>query len=152
MTASATGGIRGVLVVNTMYMILVIGGAMFAIRWGIPGVATSTATSIAFAFAGFSYLAMKISGLPLRDLVLAHVPGLLLAAVAGGASWAAASQLRDMGFSAGIVFLAVAVVSVLATLVVGLFWMSRGRGDFGWLRDEAKRAVQRLRGRRPEKS
>jgi len=136
MISSAAGGIRGVAIVNILYMVFVIAGAMVSIARGIEGVATSTALAITFAFLAFSYLGAKISALPARQLVTAHVPGLLIAIVTGAASWLIADRLRAQDLPASVVFGAVAAGSILVTLAICVVLIKRAHGDFGWLKTE----------------
>lgn len=136
MISSAAGGIRGVAIVNILYMVFVIVGAMIAIQWGIEGVATSTALAITFAFLAFSYLGAKISALPVRQLLSAHVPGLAIAIVTGAASWLIADRLRAAGAPTAVVFGSVAAGSITVTLVICIVLIKRARGDFGWLKTE----------------
>ncbi len=136
MISSAAGGIRGVAIVNCLYMVFVIVGAMISIQWGIPGVATSTALAIAFAFMAFSYLGSRISALSARQLIGAHIPGLVIAAAVGVVSWVIADQLRSRAAPSPVVFASVAIGSILLTLAITGVLIKSAWGDFGWLKTE----------------
>ena len=144
LTAGAAGWIRGVAIVNGIYMVTVIGGAMISIHWGIVGVAATTAFAITVAFVGTSYLALEVSGLPVSELVWAHVPGFVVAIVVGGATWLLAIALRTAEVPASALFGIGTLVSILLTL--GAVWMgvARGRGDFAWLKLELARVRKKV--------
>jgi PST family polysaccharide transporter len=137
--ASAAGSIRAVAVVNVIYMLAVVGGALASISWGIAGVAVSTAAAITLTFSLFCFLGVRQTALRWSELFLAHLPGLALAAIAAGSSWGIATWLRARHEPAAIVFAASAVASVLSVLAVGMLLIRRGRGDFEWIRTEALR-------------
>jgi PST family polysaccharide transporter len=143
MIAGAAGQVRGVAIVNAIYMVSVIGGAIVASRWGIVGVAASTAVAIAISAAGTTYLALRVSGLPVTGLVAAHVPGGALAGVVLALAWLLASSLRAAAAPAAVTFAAVAAASGLALLGGTAILARRERGDFAWLRGE----LARIRGR-----
>jgi O-antigen/teichoic acid export membrane protein len=143
--AQAAGEVNAVARAYVVYMILVIGGAMLAIRWDIIGVATSTAIAIAVVGAQCSVLAMRTSGLPLAALLAAHLPGLLLAGVVAVVSLAVASALRASDLPSTAVLALAALAASLPTIAVLGLCVRRGRGDFAWLRDELGRLHRRLR-------
>lgn len=144
LVAGAAGQIHGVAVVNTIYMVCVIGGALFAIRWGIVGVAGSTAIAIAITYLGSAYLALRVSGLSASDMVRAHVPGIALAVLVVVTAWPLTMLLRGTIHP-------IAVLGVIATMAIGvsalgaLLGLKSGRGDFGWLSGEINRVRQRIR-------
>jgi len=146
--AGAAGWIRAVAIVNSMYMVLVIAGAIISIRWEIVGVAASTAIAITVTFVGISYLALRVTGLSLTGFVGAHVPGLLAAAATAACTWPLATVLRDHGTSPTLVFVAISGASALGSLGLVVLWLRRGRRDFGWLRAE----LSRVRGSRLKRS
>jgi len=145
MVASAAGAVSAVAAANVVYMICVIAGAAFSVRWGIAGVATTTAISLVVVYVHCSYLAMQVSGVPARALLGAHVPGLLVALVVGAAAWPAAEALRAAAVPAPLRFAAIAVLGVLLALAATALWLrARPGGDAGWLRDELARALHGL--------
>ena len=152
MVAAAAGAVSAVAVANVVYMVCVIAGAAISIRWGIAGVATTTALSLVVVYVHCCCLAMAVSGVSARELLGAHVPGLVLAAVVGAAAWPAAAALRAAAAPAALSFAAIAVLGVGLALAATALWL-RGRrgGDAGWLRDELGRVRRRFgrRGGRP---
>jgi PST family polysaccharide transporter len=149
MVASAAGAVGAVAAANVVYMVCVIAGAALSIRWGIEGVAATTALSLVVVYVHCSYLAMQVSGVPARALLGAHVPGLLLAAVVGAAAWPAVWALRAAGAPAALCFAAIAVLGIGLALAATALWLRAAAprsGDAAWLRAELARALRRLPG------
>jgi hypothetical protein len=127
-------------------MVCVIAGAAVSVRWGLTGVATTTALSLAVVYAHCCYLAMRVSGVPARALLGAHVPGLVLAALVGAAAWPAAEALRAAAAPAPLRFAAIAVLGIAVALAGTALWLrARRGGDAGWLREELGRLRRRRR-------
>lgn len=141
--ASAAGAVYPVAVANAVYMVAVIGGAAFSIRWGIPGVAASTATAIVIVYLHCSYLGMQFANISAREFGFAHVPGIVAALVATAATWPAAAVLRSAELPAGVVFGAVTALGIVASGLVVLAWTRTDHVDARWLRDELSRVVRR---------
>lgn len=148
--AQAAGAVNAVAVAYVIYMIVVIGGAMFSIRWGIPGVATSTAIGITVVSIHCCYLAMRACGVRVPTFVGAHGPGLVLALLVAVMAWPAAEALRAARVPPPLIFAVVGASSVLLCLGMLAIWLRRGRGDFGWLGGELRRVRRRGRARIPE--
>jgi len=134
--AQAAGAVNAVAAAYAVYMVVVVGGALITVRWGIAGVAVSTALAIATVSLHCCLLAMRCSELPAGSFLAAHAPGALLAAAVTAVGWPLARALRaaDLPFALvlGAVLAAAAVISVAPCAV----WLRRGRGDFGWLAGE----------------
>ncbi|HEY0483156.1 MAG TPA: lipopolysaccharide biosynthesis protein [Kofleriaceae bacterium] len=148
--ASAAGAVYALATVNVLYAICVIGGAALTIPWGIPGVAASTAGSIAVMYLLCAWLGMQRSALTWRGFAAAHVPGLVLGAAIGAGAWPVAAALRGAGLPAAATLAIIAVLGAGGTCAAAWLWMRRGGGDFAWLRSELAGAQQKLRrGRAP---
>jgi PST family polysaccharide transporter len=134
--AQAAGAVNAVSAAYVVYMVVVVGGALITIRWGIAGVAVSTALAITTVSLHCCLLAMRCSDLSFGSFLGAHAPGAALAGCVLGVGWPLAQALRaaDLPFSLVLVAVvaAAAVVSVAPTAV----WLWRGHGDFGWLAGE----------------
>lgn len=143
--ATAAGAVNGVARAYVLYAVLVVGGATAAASWGIVGVAATTAVALFIVSIDCTYLAMKVCGLRARDVIAAHVPGLLLAAVTIAVVWPSAVAMRTMSLPAAAVFAALTFASVVACLAVLALWLRRGRGEFAWLGQEFRRVLRRRR-------
>ena len=144
LVASAAGKIHGVAIVNTIYMVCVVGGALISVRWGIVGVAASTAAAIAITYVVTSYLALEVSGLSAVTMLRAHVPGTILAALVVMVAYPLTAGLR--GVIHPIAILGIATVAAIGvSLGAGLLGARSGRGDFGWLAEELARVRRRVR-------
>lgn len=141
--ATAAGAVNAIAVVYVIYLVCVVGGAAFAVRWGIGGVAASTAITLVIVNAGSSFLALQVSELRARDLLAAHGAGLVLAVACGGAAWPIAQLLRDAHASAAVIVGSVAIVAGAIVVIGAVLGMRRGRQDFAWLRTEVERVRRR---------
>lgn len=141
--AQAAGAVHAVAGAYIVYMLVVVGGASLTIRWGVTGVATSTAIAITLVSLHCCYLAMKVSGLRWSQFAAAHIPGLLLAAVVAAVAWPLRDALLGASLPAIVLLVIVAIVSVTIALGIALVWLKRGRGDFGWLASELGRKSRR---------
>src|SRR5262249_44155504 len=133
-----------VAIVVVIYMCCVVGGAAATVPWGIMGVAGSTAFAIVVASVGATVLGMRVSGLAVRSVLQAYVPGLVLAAAVAVVAWPIANALRAANVPNGAVFAAVTIVAIALCLAIVAFWIRR-QGDFAWLRDELHRIRRRFR-------
>ena len=143
--ASAANAVNSVAVAYVIYATFVVGGAAISVYWGIAGVAITTAIAITVSNIECSYLALRVSGLRLRELLGAHVPGLVLALVVGAMAWPLAHAAREAKLSAAVILVGVALLAIALSLGIVAVWVRRGRGEFGWLRDELRRLRQRKR-------
>ncbi len=137
--ASAAGAVYPVAVANAIYMFAVIGGAAFSIRWGIPGVAASTAVAIVIVYLHCSYLGMRVTKVGWGEFAFAHLPGLLIAGLVTGVAWPLANLLRHAALSAGVIFAAIVASSIVVSVVALLVWVQTNHVDARWLRDELAR-------------
>jgi len=145
LVATAAGAINGVAVSFVIYVVVLVGGAAISVRWGIAGVATTTAIAVALLWLQNHYLAVRVSRIRLREVFAAHAPGLGLAAVVLGTTWPAAVTLRALGLHAAGVFVLVMLLAIgicVGALAAGI---RAGRGDFAWLAGELRRVLRRSR-------
>jgi len=142
--AQAAGKASAIALAYTIYMLVVIIGAVITSRWGIPGVAASTAVAIVVVYSQSTYIAMQISGLPVSQLFTAHVPGLVVALVVAAVTVPVASALRAASLSPVLVLVVVAAVALVLYLGIVAIGLRSDRGDVPWLRTE----LQRIRSRR----
>lgn len=141
----AAGRANAMALAHSVYMIVVVVGAMISIRWGIVGVATTTALAIVVVYAHCSILGMQVSGLPARAFFAAHLPGALLAVLVTAIAVPLTEILRAAELAAPLVLGIVSLVALVACLAVLVLWIRRKRGDFGWLADEVGRLRRRKR-------
>ena len=153
--AAAAGSVYAVAVANIVYMVSVIAGAAFTIRWGVPGVAASTAVAIVVVYLHCSYLAMRVAAVSPRDFLAAHAPGCAIAVIVGCASWPAAEALRSAGSPSAVTFAAIGLFGVAIVIAACVAWLRPNRGarsplaiDAGWLREEISQLLRRVRRRR----
>jgi PST family polysaccharide transporter len=143
LTAQAAGKATAVAIAIVIYMFAVVIGALLSVRWGIAGVATTTSLAILLVSIESSFLAMRASGLGLRSLLGAYVPGFVLAAVVAAVAWPAAIALRAANLPSGLVFTLVTLGCIAVCIAIVVRWSRPGRGDFEWLRNELGRFRRR---------
>lgn len=134
--AQAAGAVNAVAAAYGVYMVVVVGGALITIRWGIAGVAVSTGFAITSVSVHCCLLAMRVSGLRLRHFLRAHVPGIAIAGAVTGTAWPLAGALRAAGAPFSLVLGAVVAWAAAVSLALIAAWLKRGHGDFGWLAQE----------------
>jgi O-antigen/teichoic acid export membrane protein len=134
--AQAAGAVRAVAAAYVIYMVVVVGGALVTVRWGIAGVAVSTALAIAIVSLHCCVLAMRCSELSPGSFLAAHVPGAVLAAGVSLAGWPLAQALRPAGLPFSLVLAVVLAAAAVVSVAPCAVWLRRGRGDFGWLAGE----------------
>jgi O-antigen/teichoic acid export membrane protein len=139
----SSGKVWGLALWLTAYAACVIGGALFAMRWGILGVSCTTAVSVFLLFIALSRFGMQATTLRARDIVAAHVEPLIFAVIVGGVAWAVATGLRAAGAAFPIVAGVTALTGALVFVGLAAAAMRRGRGDWPWLRDTLRQIVKR---------
>ena len=126
---AATGAFRALIISQIVYAVLVVGGSLFAYRYGIVAVALAVSAAICAWFFMRIHEAGKICGASTRDLLAAHRHGAVLAVVTALALSATVLPLRQMDHSsfvclaaAGLVLglLAAALAAWRPTSVIGV--------------------------------
>jgi hypothetical protein len=131
-----------------IYVIVLVGGAAISVRWGIAGVATTTAAAVTLLWIQNNYLAIRVSRIPLSDVLRAHVPGLVLVIIVVACAWPTAVLLRSFGLNAAAIFAIVMLLAVGICIVAVMLAMRARRGDFVWLAGELQRFLRRTTRRR----
>lgn len=137
--ATAANAVNAIAIAYLIYAGCVVGGAAFSIRWGISGVATTTAIAILISNIECFYIAGRACEMPTKDLVVAHVPGLLVALLVGALSWPLVVALRNHHLSYLVVLAAVGGLAICVTLGSIAIALGREKGEFAWLRGELRR-------------
>jgi PST family polysaccharide transporter len=146
LVAQAAGAVNAVAVAFIVYMAVVVGGALLSIRWGIEGVAATTSIAIAVVCTWCMALAIRVSQIPVREVLGAHAPGLGLAALVAAVAWPLAHVLRATAIPGPALFVVVMVAAVAVCLGAVAILVRRGGGDFAWLATEI-RNLRRRKGR-----
>ena len=101
--ARATGNVYRRALRQVLYAGLVIGGAIIGQRWGVNGVALAVFVALAVNFAVMAELGLRVTRMTLGQFAIAHVPPLLLAAIAFVATAPMASLLRALSLPGFVV-------------------------------------------------
>jgi O-antigen/teichoic acid export membrane protein len=116
--SKAMGAVYQNAVRNAIYAMAVFGGAWFGRQWGIPGVAIGTSFALALNYSLLYGLVVHLTGTRVRDLMGAHVPGVVLAAAAWGVATVTAMSLRGLGTNPAVIL--VFATGSVAVMVLGL--------------------------------
>jgi O-antigen/teichoic acid export membrane protein len=139
------GKINTVLIIYIGYMVAIIVGSLLAVPFGMAAVAVSTAICISLVTAAMTVAAMRLTGIGIGAVMLAHLPGSIGAAAVAAVCWPLVTYLREQHLSSwlllaitGVVSAAVALLSILMTKRILL-------DDFRWL-------LSQLPGKKRQKS
>ena len=128
---------------QVFYAACVIGGALFAMRWNILGVACTTSISVFLQFLAMSKLGMQATKLAACDIARVHVEPLIYALIVGGVAWAIAFTLHEAGAKFPLVAAATTAGGTLVFFVLARAGMRRGGGDWPWLRETLVSFIKR---------
>jgi O-antigen/teichoic acid export membrane protein len=143
--ARATGDVGWVTACNVIYGVMVIAGAAIGARWGITGVAVSTAIACVLNHVMFSHLALRHTTLTWPQLLACHGEAVLVGAATLAAVWPTAVALRGAGLGVVPVLLGASAAGVAALAVVVAWRVRTGQPDWVWLWGGL---TDRLRGKR----
>jgi len=133
--ARAAGDVFWVALSNFAYGVMVVGGALFAVRWGISGVATSTAVAVYLNFFVLSYLGLRRTTLSWAGFFAAHVQPLVVAAFVLGAVWPMASLLRGAAAPAWVIVIVASIAGLAAGVLAMVLGVKRRNPDWRWFYD-----------------
>lgn len=77
----ATGAVRAMIMGQLLYACLVIGGCLFAYRFGLIALCFAVSISVVLAYLVITYSGLKITNTDVRLYIKLHGPGLALAAI-----------------------------------------------------------------------
>lgn len=117
----ATGAVYARAWRQGVFAAAVLGGSLIGQRWGLSGVSLGVVAALMLNFLLMAQLSLHLTGLRWSEFALAHLPGLVLAVVTGGAAWALAEQLRDMGVAPSV--LLVEVILAAGAEAILLCWL-----------------------------
>lgn len=131
--ARAVGSVYRIAGWQVVYAVVVMGGGVISVRWGIAGVACTTAAAVAVNFFGLTGLALKQVNIGWRQVAAAHMHGLVAAVLAVAAAWPVAVLLRRAEGGAAAVAVAGTVAGGCACLLLAVLAIRRRRPDITWL-------------------
>jgi PST family polysaccharide transporter len=141
--ARAAGDVYGVAVTQIAYAVLVIGGAALGVRWGIAGVATTTACAVGANFVMLTALGLRSTELRWGGVLAAHVEGAVAAALVLATAWPVAWALRGAHASMFVVVPATIAAGVIGPAVLAWRGVRRPGSDWAWLWSTMRDAVAR---------
>jgi PST family polysaccharide transporter len=130
--ARAAGDVFPVAFANIFYAVSVIGGALYAVRWGIPGVAVSTAICVFVNFFILSHLGLRRTTLRWSGFLGAHVEPIIAGVLVTLAAWPTATLMRQMTSSAWLIVAVVSIVGLIAGTAALALGVLRRSDDWLW--------------------
>ncbi|HTE51709.1 MAG TPA: lipopolysaccharide biosynthesis protein [Kofleriaceae bacterium] len=131
--ARSSGDVFRIASWQAVYAVVVVGGALLTVRWGITGVSCTTALAVIIHFFALSRLALRRISLGWGALLAAHVPGLIAAGLAVAGAAPVAHLLRQHGASAITVAVAGTVAGSIGPVGFFLLALRRGHPDWVWV-------------------
>jgi PST family polysaccharide transporter len=148
MVGRSSGQVFHIAVWQFVYAGLVIGGAAISVRWGLDGVAATTAFAVAVNFVAMSWIGARVTQLPIMDLVRAHAAPLLITTAIAATVWPLASTLRAAEALPIVVAGVSTVAGTIVFLILAIALARRGRGDWPWLVEALQSVLRRKRKQR----
>jgi PST family polysaccharide transporter len=118
---NAMGAVYATGLRQAVYAGLVFLGALVGQNWGLPGVAAGVLVALAIHFLVMVELCLRLTGLPWRDFLLAHRPGVALAVILGAETWLISTVLRSYELQPLVIGVICAAASALTFLGVLAF-------------------------------
>ncbi|MDH3200669.1 MAG: lipopolysaccharide biosynthesis protein [Myxococcales bacterium] len=116
----ATGHVFRLAVCQGVYAALVVGGSLYALQWGIAGVAGATLLALIVFYALLTIVAMRIASVPTLAFFLAHLRGGAVLMVALACGWSV-RQIMPVDVASPLVFLGTYPALVLLVLALLTF-------------------------------
>jgi PST family polysaccharide transporter len=118
----ATGAVRQFALRQIPYPVMVLSLAWVGTRWGISGVAAGVVVALAVHYLLITALGLRVTGVTLRDFLLAHRSALLLSAAVFVQAWIAITSARAGALPAWASLMIVAL-STCVTVGSLIRWM-----------------------------
>lgn len=150
LVARARGDVYGVALTQALYALTIVGGAAISVRWGIAGVAATTTAAIWILFGALTWLALRHTALPWRQIFAAHAAPAFIAALTTAATLATALALRSLVGSPAITLagsLAAAALAFFSSAALAARRRHDG-DDWTWLLAQWAELKQKLAKRR----
>jgi PST family polysaccharide transporter len=113
----ATGHVFRLAVCQGVYAVLVVGGSLYALQWGIAGVAAATLVALVVFYLLLSMVAMHIASVPLLVFLRAHLRASAVLAVVLACGWSV-RQLLPVSPASPLVFLGTCLAVILPVLAI----------------------------------
>lgn len=146
--ARAAGDANRTALTQGVYAIIVIVGAIVGSRWGIAGVATSTAIAVAVNFFMLTGLGLRYTKLTWWDVIGAHRDAALVGALTLAGAWPTAWWLRSLHAPIAVTLLTTTLVGSIGPLALAYRGIRRPGSDWHWVWEALRSG---LRGKKKNK-
>ena len=146
--ARAAGDAARTALTQAVYAVVVIGGAIFASRWGIAGIATTTAIAVALNFFMLTTLGLRYTTLTWRGVLGAHRDAALIGALTVAGAWPTAWWLRSVHAPVVVILVATTLLGAIGPLAFAHRGIRKPGSDWHWVWDALRTG---LRGKKKDK-
>ncbi|NTU80901.1 MAG: lipopolysaccharide biosynthesis protein [Chloroflexales bacterium] len=131
----ATGAVYKRAWRQSIYALLIIGGAAVGQRWGVAGIAVGTLFGLLVNFLAMAQLSLRLTAMSWGDFFLAHRAALWITALVALEAWLSSLLLRGLSAPAIITLAGASAVCGLSLLGI-VCWAPQLLGpDNRWMRD-----------------
>lgn len=141
----ARGNVYYVAATQVIYAITVVGGALYAVRWGVEGVAITTTISILFQFVLLSGGAAIHVAMPLRDVFTCHLPAVFAMLATVLCAWPIANVLRTAGAPVSLTLICAGLAGAVGFFVVATISVRRRSAHWIWCYEQLATISRRFR-------
>jgi PST family polysaccharide transporter len=125
----ACGQVYSFTIIQTVYALLIVIGAIIGRNWGIEGVALSTSFGIFVNYILLTRSSLTITGLNWRKFLALHIPGTILSIIVFLIVYLTASSLRSASISDPLIIIITSFA--MGIVLLGTFWKPRFLGSYG---------------------
>ncbi len=141
--ALSAGDATRTAVTQTIYALLVVVGATIATRWGIAGVAATTATAVALNFFMLAGMGLRHTNLGWLDLFAAHREPLFAGLLTLIGAWSTAAMLRELHAPVAVTLVATTVVGAIGPSLLAYRGIRRPGSDWHWVWDTLRSGLKK---------
>jgi PST family polysaccharide transporter len=144
----AAGAVYSRALIQGLFAVLVIAGALIGQHWGVGGVAVAVSIAMAINWLGMAELCRRVTVLSWSGFARAHLPGAVLAAVIGATTTVVVQWARASHWGNVPTLVAAGLTAAVVTMTGAKLRPDLLLGPHGvWASERGLELVQRARGR-----
>ena len=145
LVARSAGDVWTLALWQSIYAVLVIAGALVAVRYGIVGVAITTTAAVVIQFVMLTRVALRQVSIGWGAVIGAHLDGAVLAVLAVAGALPVAWALRGADAGVALVAIAATVAGLVLPVAYAVMQVRRGADDWTWLVERIRQAAGKKR-------
>jgi O-antigen/teichoic acid export membrane protein len=139
----SAGGVRRIAVSQVVYGLVVVGGALTSMRWGIGGVATTTTVAVALHFVNLTRVALRHLTVRWAQVLASHADGFIMALLAIVGSLPITMVLRAHGSGTTTTLVAGVVGGAVLPCAFAALRIRRAAEDWMWVVERVRQMVSK---------